>query len=306
MLQSAQTKIYCLLLLAGLVSACASAPSGPEVKFDESALRSEDQDLIFATEYPVANKADALQRATEARNDGELDKALFLYVKALKFDPHDAELLARIGHTHQLQHNAPMAVRAFTLALQEKPDYVAVLEARGLLYFTFKEDARAADDLSRAVELNGGSSSVHNALGLLADRSGDHDTAQQHYSSALELNPGAAEILNNRGYSKFMSGDYEGSGRDLYEAAHTHGHKQAWVNLGAWYAHHGEYDLAIEALQNVLPGPEALNIVAEKSIQKGDYDTAEDLLQQAIRLSPTYFPAAEENLAKLRFETAGS
>jgi len=303
MLRPAHGKMYYLLLLIGILSACASEP---EVRFDETALRSDDQDVLFATEFPVASKEGALLRAAEARKEGELDKALFLYVKALEFDPSDADLLAEIGHLHRLQRNAQMAVRAYTLALAEKPDYATVLEARGLLYLTHDENARAAVDLNRAVKVNGGTWPVHNALGLLADRAGDHVAAQRHYSSALELNPNSADILNNRGYSRFMSGDYTEAGRDLYEAAHTWGHKQAWVNLGALYAHNGEYEMAIDALRNVLPGPEAFNIVAEKSIQNGDFDTAEYLLNEAIRLSPTYFPAAEENLTKLKLQAAGS
>lgn len=305
MLRSAHAKIHCLLLLTCLFSACASTPADRNVSFDEDALRDDDQDLIFATEFPVTSKAEALQRAAEARKDGELDKTLFLYVKALKFDPQDAQLLAEIGHLHRAQRNTRMAVRAYTLALNERPDYAAVLEARGLLYLTHNENNRAATDLNRAVEINGGTWPVRNALGLLADRAGDHVTAQHHYTTALGLNPDSGDILNNRGYSRFRSGDYKGSGRDLYKAAHSLGHKQAWVNLGVWYAHHGEYDMAIEALQKVLPGPEAFNIVAEKSIQYGDLETGRYLLEQAIRLSPTYFPAAEENLVRLKLQAAG-
>jgi len=77
------------------------------------------------------------------------------------------------------------------------------------------------------------------------------------------------------------------------------------VNLGTLYARLGRYDLAVEAFEKVLPEAEAFNKVAEASIQKGDYTTAETLLEQAIRLSPTYFPAAEENLAQLKLKTGG-
>ena len=76
-------------------------------------------------------------------------------------------------------------------------------------------------------------------------------------------------------------------------------HDQAWVNLGKLYAHQGRYDLAVASYEEVLPKAEALNKVAEASMVEGDHETALNLLEQAIRLSPTYFPAAEENLEQL-------
>ena len=78
------------------------------------------------------------------------------------------------------------------------------------------------------------------------------------------------------------------------------GHRQAWVNLGSLYAQQGEYERAVNAFRRVLPEPEAYNKVAEASMAQEDYSTAESLLLQAIRLSPTYVPAAEDNLQKLR------
>lgn len=294
-----------LLAFTAITAGCASAPSTPNGAFADDELRDTDRDLIFSTEFPVANKADALLRADTARKSGEIDKALFFYVKALQFDPKDADLLAAIGLLHQYQGNDELAARAYTMALDAKPDYAKVLEARGLIYLAHEENERALADLTRAAEIGPDSWQAHNGLGLLADRAGNHDVAIGHYDKALALNPNSGAILNNRGYSQLLAHKYLGAEIDLRMAAETHGHKQAWVNLGTLYARLGRYDLAVEAFEKVLPEAEAFNKVAEASIQKGDYTTAETLLEQAIRLSPTYFPAAEENLAQLKLKTGG-
>lgn len=289
-----------------LLSACAGTPAVTEPAFSEESLREADSDVLFATEFPVASKADAMLRAESARKEGELDKALFFYVKALKFDPQDSQLLAAIGLLHQFQGNAEFAVRAYTLALKENPDFAEVLEARGLMLLAHNENDRAFADLSRAVRVNDSAWSAWNGLGLLSDRDGNHVQAITYYDKALAINPGAADTLNNRGYSKMLADDIDGAEQDLKTAAEVFGHKQAWVNLGTLYASQGKYEMAVSAFRKVLSEAEAFNKVAESSIANGDYAAAETLLKQAIQLSPRYFPAAEENLAQLRRRSESS
>lgn len=289
-----------LMLAIMLNAGCAMAPAG---QTPEKELRDTDQDLLFGTEYPVTSKGDGLLRADEARQAGDLDKALFFYVRALEFDPNDADLLAAIGLLHQYQKNDRLAVRSYSLALRARPDFVDVLEARGLILLKHEENETAAADLARAVELNPAAWPAHNGLGLLADRNEDHAAAIAHYDRALETSPDSAPVLNNRGYSKLLAGDAAGAEIDLRRATEL-GHKQAWVNLGTLFAQSGKYQRAVEAFGEALPRPEAFNKVAEASIENGDYEMAETLLEQAIRLSPVYFPAAEENLAQLQLLTS--
>jgi Flp pilus assembly protein TadD len=295
-----RTRLALVTLLAAVLAGCAGAPTVPEAGYSAEELRNSDNDVLFATEFPVASKAEALLRADAARKAGEIDKALFFYVKALRFDPEDTDLLMAIGLLHQMQGNNVYAVRAYTLALRTDPDYVNALEARGLLLLANEENERATEDLRRAVELDPTAWQAQNGLGVLADRRGDRVTAIMYYDRALELKPDSGAVLNNRGYSKLLDGHYVSAEIDLIRAARDLGHEQAWVNLGTLYSRLRRYDLAVDALREALPAPEAFNKVAEASMENGDYTTATKLLEEAIRISPTYFPAAEANLAELR------
>lgn len=296
-----------LLGLLGMLSGCASTSAVPDsAAHDEQDLRDSDNDILFATEFPVSSKAEALIRADEARTAGDLDRAIFFYVKALKFDPDDADLLAAIGLLHQHQGNDELAARAYTLAIDARPQFVQILEARGLILLRYEKEEQARADFISAIDLDPTRWRSHNALGLIADSAGSHEEAIEHYNRALAEKPDSGEVLNNRGYSNFLAGNFEEAEADLSVAALSLGHTQAWVNLGSLYAHQGEYERAVDALGKVLSEPDAYNKVAAASMAQGDYSTAETLLLQAIRISPTYFPAAEDNLAKLRQQIAAT
>ncbi len=134
---------------------------------------------------------------------------------------------------------------------------------------------------------------------MYADKADDFATAQEHYDTALSINPDAAHVLNNRGYSKFLAGDVEGATLDFYEAANDRGFPQSWANLGRVYAKQGWYDDAIITYGHVMSEANAYNNTGYAAIENGDFIQAKRYLHEAIRLSPTYFPAAEENLSLL-------
>ena len=290
--------VFSLCASALLTVGCASQPAVSTEKISEQDFRDADLDVIFATEFPVTSKADALQRAQTSLAEGNFDKGLFFYVKALNYDPDDTALLYRIGRIHDHSGNAEMATRAYTLALGSDPDYVPALERRGLLLLKHQEDRRAKQDLLRAVGLDATAWRAQNGLGLIEDRQGNHEVATAHYSAALDIRPGVAEILNNRGYSRMLAGKPGSAEADLRQAA-TLGYPKAWINLGTLLAQGGEYGAAVDAFNKVLEAPESLNRTAEVAIENGERDVAQRLLEKAIEESPVYFPDAEQNLAQL-------
>ncbi len=289
-------------ITALLLGGCASQPSTPAQGIAEEDFRDADLDVIFATEFPVTSKADAMQRAQESLEKGETDKGLFFYVKALNYDPDDAGLLYRIGRIHDHSGNAEMATRAYTLALRSNPDLVPALESRGLLLLSHDEEIRAEQDLERAVLLDAAAWRAQNGLGLIEDRKGNHERAISLYTAALDVEPGVAEILNNRGYSRMLAGKLFAAETDLRQSAAL-GYRKAWINLGVLLAKSGQYGEAVSAFGEILDEPESLNKAAEIAMENRDNSVAQKMLEQAIKQSPVYFPDAEENLAQLAAES---
>ncbi len=305
MAAKAFSRVITALFTTILVSACATAPAG-KPESDTAGLNDDSYDVLFATEFPVESEADALARAELAWKEGEIDKALFFYVRALQFRPDNVDLLAHIGDVQKRRGNLTMAHRAYLLARKHDPAHAVSLEGLGLIYMAWGRDDVAKSELKAAVESLPTLWRAHNALGVYADKSGDYAEAQMHYDTALGINPDAADVLNNRGYSRYLAGDFEGAVSDLHEAASKHGFRQAWANLGMVYAEHGYYENAISTYRHVMSEAHAFNNVGKIAMANGEISQAAGFLSEAVRRSPTYFPDAEQNLMLLDRVTAAS
>ncbi len=290
------------LVAIALICLQGCATTSP-VEANDAALRdlsADNLDLLFATEFPVASKEEALAKAKLAYREGEFDKAQLYLVRALKFDISDVDLLAQIGNLHIQQGNSQLAARAFQLALQQQPEHPASLEGMGLLYFSVGNDDKAKEHLELAVASAPNFWRSYNALGVIADRHQEFELARSYYDAALEIQPLADVVLINRGYSRFLDKDYEGAARDFYSVTERSNNKKAWRNLALVYATQGWYEDALETFLKVDDERDAYNATGAVAMQNGDVDEAYHYLSEAVRLSPTYFAKAEENLAQLR------
>lgn len=290
------------LIAIGLIFLQGCATTSPVQASDDAVgeLSAENLDLIFATEFPVASKDEALMKAKQAYREGEFDKAQLYLVRALKFDISDADLLAQIGNLHVQQGNSQLAARAFQLALEQQPQHPASLEGMGLLYFKAGNDEKAAEHLELAVSSAPNFWRSYNALGVIADRNKNFELAQSYYDAALEIQPLADVVLINRGYSKYLNEDYEGAARDFYDVTQRNNNQKAWRNLALVYATQGWYEDALETFLKVDDERDAYNATGAVAMENGDVDEAYHYLSEAVRLSPTYFAQAERNLAELR------
>lgn len=289
-----------LVVICGLIQACGSTPKGSADSSVADSLSKDNLDVLFATEFPVDSKEEALAKAAAARSENDADKMLFYFVRALQFDPTDAALLTRIGSVHVAQSNQRLAGRAFQFALRQDPDFAPALQGLGLLYFELDQPEKAEQTLQKAIASDDSLWRAQNVLGVLADRHGDYDIARQHYDRALEVRPGTPSVLINRGYSKSLAGDMQGAALDLYEVANKHDHPKAWRNLARVYGKQGWYEDAMQTFSKVTDEATASNETGAIALENGDYEVALTYLNEAVRLSPTYFQAAEDNLQEVR------
>jgi len=300
-------KRSCLIVI-GLIWLQGCSTTSPVQASDAavSEVSGENLDLLFATEFPVASKEEALMKATLAYRDGELDKAQLYLIRALKFDVSDTDLLAQIGNLHVRQNNGKLAARAFHLALQQESQHPASLEGLGLLYFKAGNDDKAREYLELAIASAPNLWRSYNALGVIADRRKNFDLAQFYYDDALEIQPLADIVLINRGYSKYLNKDYQGAARDFYNVTERSNNYKAWRNLALVYAAQGWYEDALETFLRVEDEHDAYNATGAIAMENGDVDEAYHYLSEAVRLSPTYFAQAEKNLAQLRKQNTRS
>jgi tetratricopeptide (TPR) repeat protein len=288
------------LAFLALMSGCASNPTDQSNAISADEISDQSFDVLFATEFPVSSEDDALERAADALQEDNVEKALFFYVRALQFRPDNAALLTHIGDIQMTRKNYAMAQRAFLQAKKQDQEFAPALEGLGLVYMLLGRDELAAKELQAAIDRNGELWRAHAALGIFADKSNKFSIALEHYDLALAINPDATYVLNNRGYSRFLAGDLAGAVEDLYEAASNRGFAPAWSNLGKVYAEQGRYEDAVTTYQNVMSDAHAYNNTGAIALRNGDVLIARKMIDEAIRLSPTYFPEAERNLKQLQ------
>lgn len=102
-----------------------------------------------------ADKADELRRQAQLQfSEGNFDKALELYVEAIKINPSSALLFAKRGQVY-LKLNKPNAcIKDCTQALELNPDSAAAYKFRGRAYRLIAEWEKAAQDLRTACKID--------------------------------------------------------------------------------------------------------------------------------------------------------
>lgn len=298
---------FCLIAIGAIwLQGCAASQPSQVNDATSAELSGENLDLLFATEFPVSSKEEALQKAARAYRDGEFDKAQFYLIGGLKFDPSDTDVLNQIGNLHVRQGNIKLAARAFQFALQQEPQHAASLEGLGLLYFKAGNDEVARAHLESAIASAPNLWRSYNALGVICDRQKDFESAQSYYDAALEIQPLADAILINRGYSKYLNEDYHSAALDFFTVGERSNNARAWRNLGLVYARQGWYEDALETFLRIGDERDAYNETGAIAMDNGDTEEALLYLSEAVRLSPTYFAKAEKNLAQLRKQDSRS
>jgi Flp pilus assembly protein TadD len=281
-----------LMITAISLGACAT---GSSHRTHEEAAES----LIF-DQYEGMSAAEIAEAGDEAWREGELEHALFIYMQSLTI-ADDPGVWMKVGKIKQHSGQTAFAWQAFTRVIELDPQSAEGHEHLGMLLLGSKRKDLATRHLEKAVELNGQRWVANNALGVLSDASGEYARAIEYYETALEHNPESAMLLTNMGYSYYLSGQLEDAERLFIMAIGIdRSYTSATRNLGLVRARSGRYYSAVKILENVMERPKALNDVGYIAFMNGDTDEAEQLLGDAVRLSPAYYETANENLERVK------
>src|SRR5262245_6189379 len=256
-----------------------------------------------AAKDPV-DTAKLLAAADEAVGKGNLEAALSLYSAVLQEKP-TAQTWLKAGVLHNRLGHDREAGYAFNRVLALEPNNVNALEQIGLLYVLHEQVDQARQHLERVIALDPSRWRAHNGLGVLSDLQHDYSAAVMHYQAALAITPNSAMLLNNAGYSQYLAGDLDSAAATFIKSLSCNTtYAPARRNLALLYARKGAYRDAVQLLSTVVSEPSAYNDIGYVAMLKGDYASAERLLQEAVDRSPTYYEVAARNLAAVREQLA--
>jgi len=288
-------RIFAWLALSLIVSGCATTGTLSEEEMAAAALLEAEQ---------------TMEAGDAAARRGDFEQALVLYLKAVSAE-ETSERWFRIGAICTRLDRTNRAIQSYLRAIELDPMHAGAREAVGLEYLDLEDEDAARTHLTAALELEPDRWRAHNGLGVLADRRQDYAAAIEHYEAALATNAESPMLLNNMGYSRYLAGDLDQAARDFFRATELNAdYAPAWGNLGLIYARRAWYTDALSILIRVRDLPVAYNDVGSIALRNGDVVEAEQLLSEAVRLSPTYYEVAHRNLelarARMGRQTGGT
>lgn len=248
----------------------------------------------ITSELSIAQGDAAYQR-------GELDDAQVKYLLALNSEPENPETLYRIGTIYTAQGKNSLAEDSFRQALQYDEMHLNSSEALALLLLKKGRYVEAHKLFKNVVVQEKERWRTLNGLGVVYDMQKHHEQAQTFYHMALKHNPRSAQIHNNLGYSLYRSGDWgEVEEHFRFAISLQPNNQQAWSNLGLFYSRQGDFDASFDAFEKILNSYQAANNVGYLAMLQENLEVADTFLNMAIRLSPSYYSIAHDNLKRIK------
>ncbi|MEJ2138180.1 MAG: tetratricopeptide repeat protein [Gammaproteobacteria bacterium] len=230
----------------------------------------------------------------------EPERAVFIYMQALEIE-QNAETWYRIGIGKARLGDKAYAWQALKKAVELDPEHEKSHQELGLIYMAMGQPEQAEIHLKKATELDETLWRAWNGLGVIADVAKRYPEAVENYTAGLIGAPNSALLMNNIGYSYYLAGDLQEASRWFGRAILAQpNYAPAVKNLALLYARQGWYEEAVKTFAKVVTPAQANNDVGYIAMRNSDYEEASEMLTAAIRLSPTYYEKAHENLDALK------
>jgi tetratricopeptide (TPR) repeat protein len=311
-------RIALLLALPVVLAGCQTM--GPEPGEGRS-IYSGQHSVLYRARQQAGSLEQALQLADMAYQAGDLDQALFQYLRALELQPTQYSALVWVGRIHRERGNIQLAELAFDEVLRKAPDNLDALAEMGMLQLAKRDQERARELLDRAVSLDqqrqadGDAAAaadalkvdrqspvrLYNALGVLADLNNDFAQAERYYRLALQIEPRSVLVQNSLGYSYYMAGHWQEAERVFRRALDRNTtYAPLWRNYGLLMARTERYEEALSAFEQIGSRAQASNDVGYICLVEGKLDEAEQFFRSAMEQSPSHYATAWDNLERVR------
>lgn len=313
-------RISLLLAMTAVLSGCQSM--GPEPVIDTRSVYAGDNSLLYKVRKSSTSAEQAMQMASMAHRAGDLDQALFQYLRAIELDPKRYEALVWVGRIHRERGNSQLAEMAFADVLASDPENLGALSEMGLLQLAKRNHEAARSMLFKAVAMDqrrlGNEQAessldvaalkvdsqsplkVYNALGVLADLSNDFRLSEAYYRLAMQIDPRSVLVQNSLGYSYYLAGQWAEAER-IYQRGigYDSSYKPLWRNYGLLLARMERYEEALSAFEQIGKRAQASNEVGYICLVEGKLDAAEQFFRTAIDQSPAHYDTAWNNLRRV-------
>ncbi|MGD0401498.1 MAG: tetratricopeptide repeat protein [Syntrophobacteraceae bacterium] len=257
------------------------------------------QELDAPKKLPEMTDDDYERLGDNFVQQGDLEKGFMQYDKLLRKKPDNGRLLYKRGMVFLVKDRSTEALGDFQEALKKEPGNALLHQGAGEALFKLKRTDEAEKEFQLALKSDGKLWLSHNFLGIIYDYKQRPDLAVEHYQAAISIRPEWGAVYNNLGVSRTLQGEWE-MAVVAFEDAIKRGYSDPQVgnNLGLALCRLGRDTEAIEAFKRSGDEAQAYNNLGSFHLQQGDYEKAVSAFEKAIKLRPTFYAQASENLKK--------
>ncbi|MCK9613782.1 MAG: tetratricopeptide repeat protein [Bacteroidales bacterium] len=214
-------------------------------------------------------------RANAFADQGQYDKAIADYNKAIRFDSMNAIAYVNRGLAYWKTGLTHKAFEDYSKAIEIKPEYFEIAYYnRGIAYGTFGQWEKAIDDYSVAIKINPAYDMAYSNRGVAFANLGQWEKAVTDYTIAIDINPDYITAYFNRGVAYQNSGQWAKAINDYskviefdpnYEPAY-YNRGLAYENLEQWAEALNDFSRCLELNPNNENALYMRDLVYKKSI----------------------------------------
>jgi tetratricopeptide (TPR) repeat protein len=213
------------------------------------------------------------------------------YQQALDRDPNSSDALGGLMNTYLAQKQPDKAVAAAQTQIRKSPDNSAFYDLLGTILFDSRHDiAGSQAALKQSLQLDKNNSDALIKLGRLQVAQGSVDDAIATYQNSIKDNPAQPDVYILAGELYESKPDWDNAKR-MYQKALEISPSNPLASNDMAYAllqTGGNVDIALSLAQTARRGmpnsPSAADTLGWVYYQKGSYESAIDLFQEALRL----------------------
>lgn len=235
-----------------------------KIKFGISETRAKELEE-FAKHNNSASSNDLLEEGKTYYNNGEYDKAIEIFKKAVELNPNEYlnwQWLGRSYYERYSDGDEENALNSLLKAVELNPNNDSNWYWLGISYGMNSQYDKEKESFLKATELNPNNADNWYKLGISYFNDKQYDKAIESFSKAVELNPNDDNNWDRLANSYQMNGQYDKAIETLLKAIEIDPNSRYyWFNLGILYYYNERYREAIDSLSKAL---ELLNIEEEE------------------------------------------
>lgn len=264
-----------------------------KIKFGISETRAKELEE-FAKQNNSASSNDLLEEGKTYCNNGEYDKAIEIFKKAVELNPNEYlnwQWLGRSYYERDSYGDEENALNSLLKAVELNPNDDSNWYWLGISYGMNSQYDKEKESFLKATELNPNNADNWYKLGILYFNDKQYDKAIESFSKAVELNPNDDNNWDRLANSYQMNGQYDKAIETLLKAIEIDPNSRYyWFNLGILYYYNKQYQEAMNSLSKAVELNSDNDInwywLGSSYLNLKDYDNAVYSFDKSIKINP--------------------